>query len=84
MVVVTIRVIDGDVIVELVESGQNFNKIRVTNNASVSALGKLWLDDQSFQRTFAPAEVWEQAIPQKKITDYIDGNMQAAYSCGPA
>ena len=84
MVVVQIRVVDGDVVVELVESGQNFNAIRVTNNASVSARGKLWLDNQYFERVFAAGEVFTQNIPQKKLADYLNTAMRADYSIGPA
>ena len=84
MVVVQMRVVDGDVVVELVESSQNFAGIRVTNNASISVRGKVWLDSQYFERVFTPGEVFTQNVPSKKLTDYINGNMQAVYSAGPA
>lgn len=84
MIVCQVRVHDGDVVVELVESGQNYNAVRVTNNASVSARARVWLDGSYYERTFTPGEVYSQSAPAKKLSDYIEGTMEAAYSIGPA
>jgi hypothetical protein len=81
MIVCAIRVADGEARIELVESGDSFNGVRVQNTATVDVRIKVWLAGALlFNRVIAAGATYTRSITARTLSSYIDTALQAAYS----